>query len=267
MISEKRLFTDDELETMSKDFMGLAMEALEGGDVEGAKHWIRRHDETKDVIHDLYLHWITALLSHIHENWGEEAAVKAVRDTAAHGQSGWAIPMAQAKQKIIEEQGMKAYVEWVIDMWRQHSMYPGTTVEEDDEKVIIRMRQCGSGGRLINSGAYDGPMGYKKLEKAGCHTWGEQGLPIYCSHCPMVHEIAPVQYFGRGAQFWVHASPLPEKKGDPCILHIYKDPDDIPESYYERIGMSTIDDPLPPTFGVDPEKDCASSDDGDGSLR
>ena len=258
MTENNRLFSEQELETMTKDFMGLCMEALEAGDIEEAKKWVRKQDETKDVIHDLYVHWSAALLSHIYENWGEGAAVKAVRDTAAHGQSGWAIPMAKLKQQMLQEQGLKAYIEWVIDMWRQHSMYPGTTVEEDDEKIIINMKQCGSGGRLINMDAYSGPMGYKKLKKAGPHTWGEEDLPIYCSHCPMVHEIAPVQYFGRGSQFWVHAAPFPKKPGDPCILHIYKNPDDIPESYYERIGMSPADKALPVTFGVDPNKNCAS---------
>ncbi len=259
MAKNNRLFSEEELVTMSKDFMGLCMEALEAGNIEEAKRWVRRQDETKDVIHDLYLHWIAALLSLIYENWGENAAVRAVRDTAAHGQSGWAIPMVKAKQEMLQEKGLKAYVEWVIDMWRQHSMYPGTHVEEDDEKIIIHMKQCGSGGRLINMDAYSGPMGYKKLKKAGPHTWGETDLPIYCSHCPMVHEIAPVQYFGRGNQFWVHASPFPKKKGDPCILHIYKNPADIPESYYERIGMGTVDRVLPPTFGVDPQCNCSST--------
>lgn len=260
MTENSPLFSEEELERMSKDFMGLCMEALEAGNIEEAKQWVRRQDETKDAIHDLYLHWVTALLSHIYENWGEEAAVRAIRDTAVHGQAGWAIPMAQFKQQIIEEKGLKAYVEWVIDMWRQHSMYPGVRIEEDDEKITIHLGQCGSGGRLINMEAYSGPGGYKKLKQAGPHTWGETDLPIYCAHCPTVHEITPIKHFGRGAQLWVHASPFPKKPGDPCIHHIYKNPEDIPESYYERIEMTPVDKVLPKTYGVDPVSDRASTD-------
>ena len=62
------------------------------------------------------------------------------------------------------EKGLKGYVQWIVDLWRQHSMYPGTTFEEDDEKIILHMKQCGSGGRLINMGAYEGPFGYRKLK-------------------------------------------------------------------------------------------------------
>jgi hypothetical protein len=31
--------------------------------------------------------------------------------------------------------------------------------------------------------------------------------------------------------------PFPQKPGAPCIHHIYKDPNKIPEKYYEYIGM------------------------------
>ena len=83
-----RIFTDEELGEFSKDIMGLTMEALEEGDIDKAKDLIRRQDATKDALHDLYLHWITALLSFIYDNEGEDAAVRAVRETACHGQAG-----------------------------------------------------------------------------------------------------------------------------------------------------------------------------------
>jgi hypothetical protein len=253
-----RIFTEEELEEFSKDFMGLAMEALEKGDVEKAKYWIRRQDATKDILHDLYLHWTTALLSYIYDNWGEDAAVRAVRDTATRGQSGFSLQMVKIKEQIMAATGTKGWVQLVVDLWRQHSMYPGTTVEEDEEKIILTMKQCGSGGRLINMGAYEGPLGYRKLKKAGPHTWGEENLPIYCTHCAWVHEIVPLFHEGEGAQFWVHATPFPKKPGDPCVLHIYKDPKNIPDKYYERIGMSRERRVLPPTYGVDPKESKAS---------
>jgi hypothetical protein len=254
-----RIFTKEELQEFSKDFMGLAMEALEKGDIEKAKEWIRRSDQTKDVIHDLYLQWITALLSHIYDNHGEDAAVRAVRDTATAGQSGWALPFMKAKETLLREKGFKGYIEFLVDVWRQHSMYPGTTFEEDDEKITLTMKQCGSGGRLINMGAYEGPFGYRKLKKAGPHTWGEEDLPLYCSHCSWVHEIAPLMYGGEGAQLWVHASPFPKKPGDPCIYYFYKDPKKIPEKYYKRIGMTREGRALPPTHGIDPKENKAST--------
>jgi hypothetical protein len=255
MADNKRLFTDAELREFSKDFTKLAMEALEEGDTEKAKRWLRRHDQTKDIIHDLYLHWITALLSHIYDHYGEDASVRAVRETATQGQSGWSLPFLKVREQMLgnEEIGMRGYIEFLVDVWRQHSMYPGFRVEEDDEKFIWTMDPCGSGGRLINMGAYEGPYGYRKLKKAGPHTWGETDVPIYCTHCPWVHEIAPLMFGGEGAQLWVHASPFPKKPGDQCVYHIYKDPTKIPDKYYERIGMTREARVLPTTHGLDPE--------------
>lgn len=258
MAKNAKVFTKEELQEFSKDFMGLTMEALEKGDIEKAKEWIRRSDQTKDIIHDLYLHWITGLLSYIYDNYGEDSAVRAVRDTGTAGQSGWSLPFMKVRDSLMKEKGLKGYVEFLVDVWRQHSMYPGTTFEEDDEKIILTMKQCGSGGRLINMGAYDGPFGYRKLKKAGPHTWGEENLPLYCSHCPWVHEIAPLMHGGEGAQLWVHAAPFPKKPGDPCIYYFYKDPKKIPDKYYTRIGMTREGKALPPTFGIDPKADKAS---------
>ncbi|MBN1614070.1 MAG: hypothetical protein JW950_06350, partial [Deltaproteobacteria bacterium] len=239
------LFTKEQLEEFSKDHMGLAMEALAKNDVEGAKRWMRRHDASKDVLHDTFLNWVAALLSHIYDRYGEDAAAQAIRDTVGGGQAGWGIQGGLQRKQLIDalgrEEGLKAWLEFFVEAWREHGMYPGTTFEEDDEKIILTVRQCGSGGRLINKGAYEGPFAYRKFKKAAPHTWGEENLPIYCGHCP-----------------WAHVKPFPKKPGDPCIFHIYKDPKDIPEKYFKRLGMTREPAAMPPTYGIDPDEDAAS---------
>jgi hypothetical protein len=249
-----RVFTQEELDEFSKDFTRLAIEALDAGEIEQAKAWLKRHDETKDILHDLYLHWITGLLSHIYDHHGEDAAVRAVRDTATRDQSQWGYSFLQAKKGIMKEAGFRGWIRFLVDVLRQHSMYPGLTVEEDDEKFTLTMDPCGSGGRLINMGAYEGPYGYRKLKNPGPHTWGEKDLPIYCSHCPWAHEISPLFYGGEeGSQLWVHGAPFPKKPGEPCVWLIYKDPANIPDKYYDRIGMTRKPRTLPPTSGLTDE--------------
>ncbi len=229
-MAKKRVFTKKQLEEFRKDCMGLALEALDKGDIETAKKWCRQQDEDKHIIHDLYMVWITALLSWIHEHSGEEEAVRAVRETIKN----FILPLVKEKEDLVAEKGLGAWVERIVQIWRQHSMYPGFTVDEDDEKFILTMKPCGSGGRLIDMGVYDGPLGFAKLENPGFHTWGEKDIPIYCSHCPWGHEILPISETGK--PFWIHAQRA-KKQGDPCILHIYKDPEKIPEKYYKRIGL------------------------------
>lgn len=256
----KRLFTEEQLEEFSKDHMGLAMEALARDDIEKAKHWLRRHDGVKDIMHDIFLNWVAGLLSYIYDRFGEDAAVHAIRDTVGSGQSSWGIQGGLQRKQLIEtfgrEEGLKAWIEFFVEAWREHAMYPGATFEEDDEKIILTNRQCGSGGRLINKRAYEGPFAYRRIKKAAPYTWGEEDMPIYCGHCPWAHEIFPIVYTGE--PLWVHVEPFPKKPGDPCIFHIYKDPKDIPEKYFQRLGLTREPVELPPTYGIDPHEDTFS---------
>ena len=246
-MSGNRLLSKEKLDEFSKDFMGLAMEALEKGDIEKAKFWIRRQDDTKDIVHDAYLRWVTGLLDRIYKRWGENEAIEALRDST----QVFSVPLARMKTTIIEAGGVEAWMEIFVDFMRQHSMYPNVTIEEDDEKFIITMQPCGSGGRLIDAGAYEGPFGYAKIKEAGCHTWGEKDVPIYCAHCPWAQEIWPVTEAGEGGQTHIHASPFPKKPGDPCIHYVYKDPKDIPDKYYDRIGMDKTPKELPRSYGIE----------------
>jgi hypothetical protein len=67
-----------------------------------------------------------------------------------------------------------------------------------DEKFILTMNPCGSGGRLLKMGVYQEPLNFSRLKKAGPHTWGKENLPIYCSHCVWAHEILPLHEGGPG---------------------------------------------------------------------
>lgn len=230
-----RIFSERELQDFTKDCMDLALEAIDAGDLEKARYWCRRETETKNLMHDVYMDWVAALCSYIYDKVGEGTVVQVIRDLMVSKISN--AEFVAEKKRLIDEEGLKAWVTWCVEMARQHHSYPGLTVEEDDEKIIITLNPCGSGGRLIAMGMFEGKRAYRKLHGPGPHTWGETDLPIYCAHCPWAHEIVPIQVGGQGAQLWVHAAPFPKKPGDPCIHHIYKNPADIPERYYERLGM------------------------------
>lgn len=223
-----RIFTKEELQEFSKDCMQLALEAIEAGDLEKAGFWCKREAETKNIIHDLYMHWVAALLSYIYDKLGEDAVVEVTSQELAPRACNK--EFLDEKKRVIEENGIKGWVNWCVGMARQHACHPGLTVDEDDEKIIIKLNPCGSGGRMLDAG-------YRTLRKAGPHTWGESDVPIYCGHCAWAHEILPIKIAGQGSQLWVHPLPFPKKPGDPCIHYIYKNPKDIPAKYYERLGL------------------------------
>lgn len=106
------------------------------------------------------------------------------------------------------------------------------TVLEDDEKFTVEQTPCGSGGRLLRDGAYEGAGALPFVETPGPLTIGRERLPVYCSHCPVWNGVAPLRWYGRA--HWVFADAARADGG--CTLHIYKRRDGTPAAYVEALG-------------------------------
>jgi hypothetical protein len=109
-------------------------------------------------------------------------------------------------------------------------------VTEDDEKITLAFR-CGSGGKLIDDGRYEGDHPYWTLRERGPRTFMRDSLPVYCAHCSVNNEMQPVEW-GETPTSVEHPSTGP---GDVCIHHVYKDVRDVPAEAYERIGKRKPD--------------------------
>jgi hypothetical protein len=110
----------------------------------------------------------------------------------------------------------------------------GCDVTEDDEKIVLSFR-CGSGGRLIDEGRYDVDDGpYVTLRERGGRTFERESLPVYCAHCSVHNEIQPVEWGGTPTSIEYP----PERAGEPCVHHVYKDVSTIPDAAYVRIGLT-----------------------------
>lgn len=102
-------------------------------------------------------------------------------------------------------------------------------VGEDDEKLTFRMNPCGSGQRLWEAGIYEHDC---SLCSPHPMTAGCDNFPIYCIHAP-IGEICSIE-FGSVA---IYQQEYPEQVGPcSCLFHVYKKKEDIPESYYTRVG-------------------------------
>ncbi|MCC7412484.1 MAG: hypothetical protein IT495_12765 [Gammaproteobacteria bacterium] len=238
MSQPKRLFTQEQLQEFAKDFMQLALEAIERGDRDTAMHWCRRNQETEWYVHDSYLLWIPEILTIVYDTFGEDSAAGAIKAAIRDASAIY----DEHRLALIGEKGLRGHVEYIVDYFWRHR-FGSYRISEDEEKITFDHSPCGSGGRLMDrktfyaKTVYDSPVGYSTLKKAGHHTWGERGVPIYCAQCSWLHEIFPVETYGPGAQWWIHATPFPRRPGDHCVHHIYKDADAIPESAYQRIGV------------------------------
>ncbi len=201
-----------------------AKTAIAQGRAGDAVALVDRAVEQWSALKDYSINWITSLLTFIGEELGEEAVEAALRKTGEEfvrprrdTGTDWGSLPAAARAKVIAR-AMLANM-GAVD------------VTEDDEKIVLTF-QCGSGGKLIDDGRYEGEHPYLRLREQGPRTLMRDELWVYCAHCSVNNEMQPVEWGGTPSSIEFP----PERPGEPCVHHIYKDVTKIPPEAYERIG-------------------------------
>ena len=217
----KKVFTDKELKQLGGTTLEKTLEAIDAGDKEKARKLAIQAQKEYNYLHDGYFTWASGLLTYIYNHWGVDEVEKAER--FAHGVE------AKLVFKPPEKKDIRSLVENMARTVQGH-MQP-VTVEEEDDKFLITMHPCGSGQRIIQMGGYE--TGLAKIKEAHNITWQHKDFPIYCVHCPII-ELLSIDNSG-GYLGVVREEPYPIESG-LCKFVLYKDPDDIPERYYTRIG-------------------------------
>jgi hypothetical protein len=222
-------FTDAELDSMTAAPWERAKAAIADGRLDDAVTLIDEAAERTRGLQIYSIEWITSLLSFVGRELGEDAVERALRASSDDfirsrreppGAPPWDTLPATVRAKVIA----RAMV----------ANGGGCDVSEDDEKVVLSFR-CGSGGRLIDEARYDGDGGpYLTLRERGGRTFERELLPVYCAHCSVHNEIQPVEWGGTPTSIEYP----PERAGEPCVHHVYKDVNTIPEAAYVRIGVT-----------------------------
>jgi hypothetical protein len=228
-VPHDRDLSDDDISRMSTPLWEQARAAIVDGDTERGLQLLDTAVTQWRSLQEYSINWITVLLSVIADELGEDAVERALRRTGDDfvrprrdtGTSWDSLP-ASVRAKVIA----RAMV----------ANFGSVEVDEDDEKIILSFR-CGSGGRLIDDGRYEGEHAYATLRERSGRTFMRDELPVYCAHCSVNNEIQPVEW-GDTPTSVEHP---PERPGEPCIHHIYKDVADLPPEVFVRIGK------VPPT--------------------
>ena len=220
-----RLFTEMELAEMEKRTLDRLLEVIEAGDKGKAKQLAQRMYNEFLSMHDIYRDGVTAILSFIGRKFGDTALTEALMEWTKN----WWVPTLEKYPKGPEatRQRIKMFAAGL----RGH-LQP-LKIEEDDEKVIIQMLPCGSGGRLVLEGKYEGPHAFLTLNKYQELTYGRSSFPVYCAHEACMEHLA-IEIYGYP---FVVIEPAKELGKEPCSFIIYKDPNKIPEKYYERLAL------------------------------
>jgi len=203
-----------------------ALDALADGDSDRAADQVERAERQARQLKQYSIRWIAELLSWIGETEGEDAVEAALRrfgernlaERADPENDWWSVP-AEVRAKVVARAMLANGADVDLD--------------EDDEKIIMSFR-CGSGGWLVDSGAYEGDDALMTLTEPGPRTFGRDSMWVYCAHCSVNNEMQSVENTGRltSVEF------PPERPGDPCVHHVYRDAEDIPEEIYVRIGKT-----------------------------
>lgn len=222
-------FSETELASMTVPAWERAKAAIAAGHPEEAVALI---DEGAQRVRGLQIYsieWITSLLSFVGRELGEDAVERALRATSDDfvnqrrqpaGAPPWDTLPATTRAKAIA----RAMV----------ANGGACEVAEDEEKIILSFR-CGSGGRLIDEGRYEVDGGpYLSLHDAGPRTFGRTEFPVYCAHCSVHNELQPVESGGTPTSIEFP----PERAGEPCVHHVYKDVTRLPDEAYTRIGLT-----------------------------
>jgi hypothetical protein len=216
--------SDDERARMATPLWEQARAAYRDGRPDDGDRLLDNAVKQWSALKDYSINWITSLLSFIGEEMGEAAVERALRKTGEEfvrprrdTGTDWGSLPASARAKVIA----RAMV----------SNFGTVDVDEDDEKIVLSFR-CGSGGRMIDEGKYEGEHAYVTLRERGGRTFMRDELPVYCAHCSVNNEIQPVEW-GDTPTSIEHP---PTRPGEPCVHHVYKDVSAIPDDAYRRIG-------------------------------
>ena len=222
-MSTQRIFTEAELKEMGARTRDLIDDAIDKGELEKAKRLSHRMYAESLYIHDLYLDWSASLLSYIYDHFGDEVLYDALKQSCT---PFWK-PVCEMFEK---EKDFRRKVEMFAMALRGH-LQP-LEFEEDDEKVCITCRPCGSGERLIREGAYGPPKNFSMVKKPQLITYGKADFPVYCTHEPIL-EILSMEWSGYPTIVFYCADDM---RAGGCRFCFYKHLEAIPEVAYTKLG-------------------------------
>jgi hypothetical protein len=200
----------------------LVEEAIDRGDAAEAKRLLARMEADWLRNKEYSINWIASLLSFIGRRLGQAAVEEALRD--------FGVRYLRERRAGLAGVDARARMEGIARAMKANGAE--VTLEEDAEKYVLSFR-CGTGGKLIDDGAYAPPRDYLVLRGPAPITFGREALPVYCAHCSVNNEIQPIEETGVP----VTVEFPPAGPGERCVHHVYKHPAAIPEEIYRRVGL------------------------------
>lgn len=113
---------------------------------------------------------------------------------------------------------------------------------EEPTRTGFRFAPCGSGGRSLDARVSDGapragaPYGFAVTTEPHDWAWNTVGICSYCVHCCQLNERMPIDRLGFPTRVIDAPTWTPDSPQTSCTWWVYRDPADIPDDVYRRVG-------------------------------
>ena len=184
------------------------------------------------ALHDSMVELDSLIISAIEELHGQEITEKVLYEaftTCMFYEGLWS---AMSQMSPVE------VAAFLADHLRAHFAGPGSegSVEwiEEKDRYRLRFMPCGSGGAMRQRAKRGISEGARPFPQATAQNWFRKNeVSGYCSHCA-INEMESVRRMGYPL-FYTEFNPDPDK---PCGWTVFKDPAQIPDEYFKRIGQT-----------------------------
>ena len=213
---------EKELKEISMSNVDKVLRALEEGNIEEARRSVLTMEKEAKHAHDLMVNFVWVLLTYIGKNYGEDEVLKSLRFRHSTG--------SQVAERMLGMSPEDA-VRFKTMIHRAH--HSKMTLTEEKNRYVLKLDPCNTGGRMLREGLDKPPANLGKTKKGFPESWKRKEIGYYCAHCGL-HSIISVEK-GAPHPTWVYERS--DNPQDPCYQYCYKRTEDVPEKYFEELGL------------------------------
>lgn len=234
---EKKMYTEvlarvkNQVSRRNIDLLG---EAIEARDWEQAKALHKLNVEKKTGFHHFAVRWVNQTLRNFKKYAPDEAIYECMEDYALWCYPPCLKPWMEAYKKgeaTWRDFPLEEFLENRATLWQALHDNGDQVWEEDAEKITFTLPRCNSGGWLITECADE----VQKLDAPDPRCYNKEGFQCYCLNCTTMWEFGWYKWFGW--PLFIMDVPTQADQSGKCVMVLYKDPRDIPDSYYARTGL------------------------------
>lgn len=211
-----------ERKELSVSNLDRVLRALDRGDIEEAKECVKKMEKEAKHSHDTMVNFVWILLTYIGEKYGDKEVIKALQFRHVRVEQDQKRMLTMSPEEAIRHKLM---------IHRGH--HSRMTLIEEKDRFVLKLDPCNTGGRLMREEIKKMKGNIGRTKKAHPESWNRSGVSYYCVHCAQ-NSIVSME---RGAPHptWIYERS--DSPGAPCYQYYYKSTEDVPEKYFEELGL------------------------------